>query len=436
MQDSMQYADSPSCDAGAVEVAAPSTPTSQLEDNNSSEATQQSDGTDGDAPTRLRTGWIASFLESLAASRGGGKPTFPTGKTVCKLLIGNAAAGSVIGRSGSAIGEFQKLSRARIQLSRAAEFVPCTGDRVLLVSGRLRNVLIALDAILAKLVREKASQVDAVNPMVSNLDEPAPTLLVRLLVPGTLCGIVIGAKGSAVRSIMDHSGARVRIDDEDLVCSKVVFKAVQVTGTQHCALQALAMLLMRLQEEPRYARYQELLPPAPHVPGSSNGTHISASSSACSEAHPGNAPSSPVHKAPPPAVMAPASPPTGLDRPLPPRSAPGPMPVPRGIATVPMPAASAAAAGASGYGYLPYHPSYVLMSMGQVPMPGMPAHAAMGQQLMHMPVLPHGMVQYVPQPAMVLPRAMPMTGPGGMGLLQQRMMHAAACVNSGEEYRL
>lgn len=74
--------------------------------------------------------------------------------TYIKFLVSNAAAGSVIGKGGSTITDFQSQSGARIQLSRNHEFFPGTTDRIIMISGIINDVLKAVELILAKLLSE------------------------------------------------------------------------------------------------------------------------------------------------------------------------------------------------------------------------------------------------------------------------------------------
>lgn len=75
-------------------------------------------------------------------------------KTYLKFLVSNASAGSVIGKGGSTITDFQKESGAHIQLSRNQDFFPGTADRIILLSGKIDQVLKAMDLILNKLLSE------------------------------------------------------------------------------------------------------------------------------------------------------------------------------------------------------------------------------------------------------------------------------------------
>ncbi|MBA0837632.1 hypothetical protein Goarm_009773, partial [Gossypium armourianum] len=72
--------------------------------------------------------------------------------TYVRFLVSNAAAGSVIGKGGSTITEFQSKSGARIQLSRGHEFFPGTSDRIIMVSGAIDDILKAVELIITKFV--------------------------------------------------------------------------------------------------------------------------------------------------------------------------------------------------------------------------------------------------------------------------------------------
>jgi len=74
--------------------------------------------------------------------------------TYTRFLVSNAAAGSVIGKGGATITDFQSQSGARIQLSRNYEFFPGTSDRIIMVSGGIDDVLKAVELIIAKLLSE------------------------------------------------------------------------------------------------------------------------------------------------------------------------------------------------------------------------------------------------------------------------------------------
>nr|XP_009597568.2 protein BTR1-like [Nicotiana tomentosiformis] len=109
-------------------------------------------------------------------------------KTYVKFLLSNTEAGSIIGKGGSTITEFQSRSGARVQLSRNFEFFPGTSDRVIMVSGLVDNILKAVELILGKLLDEFYAE-----------DGDDVRSKVRLVVPNSSCGGIIGKGGATIR---------------------------------------------------------------------------------------------------------------------------------------------------------------------------------------------------------------------------------------------
>ncbi|GAB2294366.1 Protein btr1 [Dionaea muscipula] len=107
-----------------------------------------------------------------------------------KFLVSNAAAGSVIGKGGSTINDFQSQSGARIQLSRNHEFFPGTSDRIIMISGKDEDVLKATELVLNKLLSEIQSEEG---------DDVDFRSKVRLVVPNSCCGAIIGKGGATIK---------------------------------------------------------------------------------------------------------------------------------------------------------------------------------------------------------------------------------------------
>lgn len=84
--------------------------------------------------------------EKLAQSQQTGQPA--EARVVTRFLVSNAAAGSVIGKGGTNITEYQSKTGARIQLSRSGEVFPGTYDRVMLLAGTLRQVGVLREPML------------------------------------------------------------------------------------------------------------------------------------------------------------------------------------------------------------------------------------------------------------------------------------------------
>jgi predicted RNA-binding protein YlqC (UPF0109 family) len=136
-----------------------------------------------------------------------------------KLLVSNNVAGSIIGRAGQTISELQSQSAARIKLSQTGDFYPGTQDRVCLVQGQLEKVKIAVRLLLERLhmlQEQQHSQHLAWQPMPNESPAPGFDFVVRLLVPSSSCGMIIGKAGSNIKHMEEASGvASVRLSPKE-----------------------------------------------------------------------------------------------------------------------------------------------------------------------------------------------------------------------------
>ncbi|XVF75641.1 hypothetical protein PTKIN_Ptkin13bG0203500 [Pterospermum kingtungense] len=181
------------------------------------------------------------------------KPTF------IRFLVSNTAAGSVIGKGGSTITEFQSKSGARIQLSRNHELFPGTSDRIVMVSGTIDEVLKAVELVLAKLLNELNTE---------DNDDVEPRTKVRLIVPNSSCGSIIGKGGATIKSFIEDSQAGIKISPQDNNFYGLNDRLVTVAGTLDEQMQAIDLILSKLCEDPHYAQ-------AMHAPFSYAGIFFS-----------------------------------------------------------------------------------------------------------------------------------------------------------------
>ncbi|KAL5569479.1 hypothetical protein UlMin_026054 [Ulmus minor] len=163
--------------------------------------------------------------------------------TYIKFLVSNAAAGSVIGKGGATITDFQSQSGARIQLSRNHEFFPGTTDRIIMVSGTINEIVKAMELILAKLLSE-------LNTEESN--DADPRTKVRLVVPNSSCGGIIGKGGSTIKSFIEESQAGIKISPQDNNYLGLNDRLVTLTGTLDEQMRAIDLIISKLAEDPHY----------------------------------------------------------------------------------------------------------------------------------------------------------------------------------------
>ncbi|XP_021897819.1 protein BTR1 isoform X2 [Carica papaya] len=187
------------------------------------------------------------------ASDSAEKPTY------IRFLVSNAAAGSVIGKGGSTITDFQSQSGARIQLSRNHEFFPGTTDRIIMVSGSIDEVIKAMELVLAKLLSELHSE---------DGNDIEPRTKVRLIVPNSSCGGIIGKGGATIKSFIEDSQAGIKISPLDNNYYGLSDRLVTLAGTLDEQMRAIYLILSKLTEDAHYSQ-------AMHAPYSYAGVFFS-----------------------------------------------------------------------------------------------------------------------------------------------------------------
>ncbi|CAK7325366.1 unnamed protein product [Dovyalis caffra] len=165
--------------------------------------------------------------------------------TYIRFLVSNAAAGSVIGKGGATITDFQSQSGARIQLSRNYEFFPGTSDRIIMISGGIDDALKAVELIISKLLREIPAE---------DGDDAEPRMRVRLVVPNTACGSIIGKGGSIIKSFIEDSHAGIKISPLDTNFFGLTDRLVTITGTIAEQMHAIDLILSKLADDPHYSQ--------------------------------------------------------------------------------------------------------------------------------------------------------------------------------------
>ncbi|CAN8257174.1 unnamed protein product [Cochlearia groenlandica] len=165
--------------------------------------------------------------------------------THLRFLVSNAAAGSVIGKGGSTITEFQANSGARIQLSRNQEFFPGTTDRIIMISGSVNEVVNGLELILDKLHSEIHAE---------DGNDVETRRRIRLVVPNSSCGGIIGKGGATIKSFIEESKAGIKISPLDNTYYGLSDRLVTLSGTSEEQMRAIDLILAKLTEDDHYSQ--------------------------------------------------------------------------------------------------------------------------------------------------------------------------------------
>lgn len=143
-----------------------------------------------------------------------------------KILVPATAAGRIIGKGGTTIAQLQKDAGARVKMSKASEFYPGTTERVCLISGPIEGILKINDFFM----------------------ENFSSTSIKILVPNSTAGMIIGKGGSYIKQIKEESGAYVQISQK---CADLSLpeRCVTIVGELENIRKACAMILTKIVED-------------------------------------------------------------------------------------------------------------------------------------------------------------------------------------------
>ncbi len=141
----------------------------------------------------------------------------------------------------------------------------------MLVSGGLKQIIAALGLVFAKLQREGVAPVtprtktameglDSSNGEPTNDESPPHPvhLAIKLLVPQPLCGIIIGKMGTTVKAYAADTQTQIRVTAPDGPTAGLNHRIVTISGTTDSCLKAIALLILKQTEDPKFLMYSEL----------------------------------------------------------------------------------------------------------------------------------------------------------------------------------
>uniref|UniRef100_A0A8U7MR81 K Homology domain-containing protein n=1 Tax=Corvus moneduloides TaxID=1196302 RepID=A0A8U7MR81_CORMO len=164
--------------------------------------------------------------------------------------------GSIIGKKGETVKRIREQSSARITISEGS----CP-ERITTITGSTDAVFRAVSMIAFKL-----EEVDS--PPTSPPAGRAPVTL-RLVIPASQCGSLIGKAGAKIREIRESTGAQVQVAGDLLPNSTE--RAVTVSGVPDTIIQCVRQICAVILEVPAKPHAQprgHLLPtsPSPRLP--------------------------------------------------------------------------------------------------------------------------------------------------------------------------
>lgn len=206
------------------------------------------------------TTWPVSYMTDPEDAEAAAEAPFHPDTTAIKLLVSNNVAGYIIGRAGQTISELQSESNTRIKLSQSGDYYPGTQDRVCLVQGNPLAVKVAMRLLVERL---RTLQEYQHAPTWQQQGDPPPSydFVVRLLVPLSCCGMIIGKSGSNIKFLEETSGvSAIRLSPkEESALVSTLERIVTVTGhvVENC-LQCMYLVLDGMIAHPDISHYSNM----------------------------------------------------------------------------------------------------------------------------------------------------------------------------------
>jgi hypothetical protein len=156
-----------------------------------------------------------------------------------KMLIPSTLAGTIIGHGGDRISQLQTEANCRVKMSKANEFYPHTNERICLVIGSIESVFKAYDIIVER-INEKVA---------SGAEQSDRIHQIKLLIPNSTAGQIIGRAGSYIKQIIDESGAFVKISPKDENTPERIL-TIESGGDEQKRFKAFEMIVKKLAKDP------------------------------------------------------------------------------------------------------------------------------------------------------------------------------------------
>ncbi|NXB99262.1 PCBP3 protein, partial [Orthonyx spaldingii] len=154
-----------------------------------------------------------------------------------RLLMHGKEVGSIIGKKGETVKKMREESGARINISEGN----CP-ERIVTITGPTDAIFKAFAMIAYKF------EEDITNSMSNSTATSKPPVTLRLVVPASQCGSLIGKGGSKIKEIRESTGSQVQVAGDMLPNSTE--RAVTISGTPDAIIQCVKQICVVMLESP------------------------------------------------------------------------------------------------------------------------------------------------------------------------------------------
>ncbi|PAA71737.1 hypothetical protein BOX15_Mlig000459g1 [Macrostomum lignano] len=166
-----------------------------------------------------------------------------------KVLVPSIAAGAIIGKGGEAITAVQTETGAKVKMSKSNDFYPGTTERVCLIQGSLDSVKTVCFYVMEKTLEKPDPNPKLAGDGKLNVERHKQ---MKILVPNSTAGMIIGKQGAYIKEIMDGTGAYVQISQKPKE-QALAERCVTVAGETQQARAAMSLILEKIASDPQSA---------------------------------------------------------------------------------------------------------------------------------------------------------------------------------------
>ncbi|KAM7244634.1 hypothetical protein CapIbe_005242 [Capra ibex] len=161
-----------------------------------------------------------------------------------RLLMHGKEVGSIIGKKGESVKKMREESGARINISEGN----CP-ERIITLAGPTNAIFKAFAMIIDKLEEDISSS------MTNSTAASRPPVTLRLVVPASQCGSLIGKGGCKIKEIRESTGAQVQVAGDMLPNSTE--RAITIAGIPQSIIECVKQICVVMLESPPEGRGQD-----------------------------------------------------------------------------------------------------------------------------------------------------------------------------------
>jgi len=189
---------------------------------------------------QMKSSEILNFRE-MYRKRGGPDDESPgfassynlRGPAFLKVILPYKVTGSVIGRGGQVLLDFEQRTGSQIKISPARAFFPTTNERMIMMSGEMHSIRAMIPLLLRKHQEHGMDQ---------------GSMMLRIIVPTTSIASIIGKGGEVIKGIQSRTGAYVHICERIEGVPEVI---VDVKGNDYQVENGVFEITDIIQSDPR-----------------------------------------------------------------------------------------------------------------------------------------------------------------------------------------